>query len=480
VNLVDLVLWLPLLGFLITIASPKEAAGKVAFGLSLATLAAALMLALGGSGNTDMAWIPALDIAYRTGVDGLSLWLVVLTALLTPIAVMASWELDKPRTYYGLMLLLEFAVIGVFVARDLFLYYVFWELTLVPALLLIGMFGGAQRRTASVKFFLYTMAGSVLMLAAMVFLYIKLGTWDYTTLVARHMKLTPGESMFCFLAFFIAFAIKTPLFPVHTWLPDAYHAAPTPVTILLAGAMSKMGTYSLVRYCLPLFPDAAREAAGFVAVLALIGIVWGALVALVQPNIKRLIAYSSVSHLGFVVLGIFTFQQTGLDGSIYQMVAHGVSTGALFLMAGMLETRRQSLEIRDFGGVATVAPWLTTLFLLAAFTSVGLPLLANFVGEFLILQGAAIAHFSWAVVASLGVILSACYMLWMVQRTFYGETPALVQETVGDLRPREWTLVLPLAVLMIVLGVCTSTLMNPISEYTGKLLGKQTVSEVRR
>ena len=478
-NLVDLVLWLPLLGFLVTLVMPKNAAGKVAFAVATAAFGLSLML-VGGSGSTDMAWIPSLDINYRTGVDGLSLWLVVLTALLTPLAILASWRLDLPRTYYGLLLLLEFAVIGVFVARDLFLYYVFWELSLVPALLLIGMFGGAGRREAAVKFFIYTMVGSVLMLVAMVFLYVKLGSWDYSTLVARHLQLTLRESMFCFLAFFAAFAIKTPIFPFHTWLADAYTAAPTPVTILLAGVLSKMGAYSLVRYCLPLFPDAAREAAGFVAVLAIIGIVWGALIALVQPNMKRLVAYASVSHLGFVVLGIFSFQQVALDGAIYQMVAHGVSTGALFMMVGLLEVRRQSQEIRDYGGVATVAPWLTTMFLLATFTSVGLPLLANFVGEFMILQGAAMTNIVWAGVASLGVILSACYMLWMVQRTFFGPVAEMVPKTVDDLRLTEWAAVLPLALLMIWLGIWTQGLMPSISEYSSKMLGVKTMTEVRR
>jgi NADH-quinone oxidoreductase subunit M len=479
VNLVDLVLWLPLLGFLVTVVWPKESAGKAAFAVSVVTLGLSLML-VGGSAHTDMAWIPSLDISYRTGVDGLSLWLVILTALLTPIAVLASWNLDKPRTYYALMLLLEFAVIGVFVARDLFLYYVFWELTLVPALLLIGMFGGAGRREAAVKFFIYTMAGSLLMLAAMVFLYVKLGTWDYSTLVARHLQLTPTEAMFCFIAFFLAFAIKTPIFPLHTWLPDAYTAAPTPVTILLAGVLSKMGTYSLVRYCLPLFPDAARDAAGLVAALAIIGIVWGALVALVQPNMKRLIAYSSVSHLGFVVLGIFSFQQVGLDGAIYQMVAHGISTGGLFLLLCFLETRRQSQEIRDYGGVATAAPWLTTMFMVATFTSVGLPLLANFVGEFMILQGAAMTNMVWAGLASLGVIFSACYMLWMVQRIFFGPTPEVIAKTVDDLKLTEWAAVLPLTLLMIWLGISTQGLMPSISEYSGKLLGVAKITEVRR
>lgn len=477
-NLVDAVLWLPFLGFLAALVLPKDGAGKITFGLSLAALGAALMLWMNGSPNTDMKWIESLDINYRTGVDGLSLFLVLLTTLLTPIAILASWPENRPRTYYALILLLEFAVIGVFVARDLFLYYVFWELTLVPALLLIGMFGsnagGAGRREAAVKFFIYTMAGSLLMLAAMVFLYVKLHTWDYSTLLARHLQLTPTEAMFCFIAFFIAFAIKTPIFPLHTWLPDAYTAAPTPVTILLAGVLSKMGTYSLVRYCLPLFPDAARDAASLVAALAITGIVWGALVALVQPNMKRLIAYSSVSHLGFVVLGIFSFQQVGLDGAIYQMVAHGISTGGLFLLLAFLEQRRQSQEIRDFGGIATVAPWFTTLFMVATFTSVGLPLLANFVGEFMILQGAAMHNIVWAGVASLGVIFSACYMLWMVQRTFFGPTPGHIEKSVPDLRPTEWAAALPLVFLMIFLGIHTQCLMPDISEYSQKLLGAKT------
>jgi NADH-quinone oxidoreductase subunit M len=261
------------------------------------------------------------------------------------------------------------------------------------------------------------------------------------------------EGMWLFLAFFIAFAIKVPLFPLHTWLPDAHGEAPTAGSVMLASVMLKLGAYGIIRVCVPLFPQAAVKAAPYIIVLALVGIVYGALVAMVQPNMKRLVAYSSVSHLGFVVLGVFSFTRFGMDGAVYQMLNHGVSTGALFILVGFLYERRHSLEISDYGGVATVAPWLTTAFLITSLASMGLPLLNNFVGEFLILQGAAVAYFPWAVYAALGVIFSAVYMLWLVQRTFYGPTPELVRQRVGDLCPREWAILLPLVALMLWMGV---------------------------
>jgi NADH-quinone oxidoreductase subunit M len=287
------------------------------------------------------------------------------------------------------------------------------------------------------------------------------------------LSFTWEEQMLLFLAFFVAFAIKVPIFPLHTWLPDAHVEAPTAGSVMLASVMLKMGTYGLVRFCLPLFPGAARACAGWICVLAIIGIIYGALVAMVQPNMKKLVAYSSVSHLGFVVLGIFTFTQPGLDGAVYQMLNHGISNGALFLVVGLLYERQHSLEIVDFGGVATVAPWLSTAFLITTLASIGLPVLNNFVGEFLVLQGAAIANFPWAVWASIGVILSACYMLWMYQRVFYGEASESVRHHIPDMSLREWAAIVPLIVMMVWMGVFSQSFLPPVSQNTARIL-KQT------
>jgi NADH-quinone oxidoreductase subunit M len=295
-------------------------------------------------------------------------------------------------------------------------------------------------------------------------------------LAGGRFQFAPGEQLLLFLAFFLAFAIKVPLFPLHTWLPDAHVEAPSAGSIMLASVMLKMGTYGILHFCLPLFPSAARACAPWIAVLAIIGIVYGALVAMVQPNMKKLVAYSSVSHLGFVVLGIFSFTQQGLDGAVYQMLNHGISTGALFLIVGLLYERRHSLEIADYGGVATVAPWLSTMFLVTTLASIGLPMLNNFVGEFLVLQGAAIANFTWAVYASIGVILSACYMLWLYQRVFYGQASQEVVTRVPDLSLREWAAVLPLIVMMVWMGVYSQSFLPPVSRNTARVLEQTNVN----
>jgi NADH-quinone oxidoreductase subunit M len=289
-------------------------------------------------------------------------------------------------------------------------------------------------------------------------------------LASGKLTFAPAEQMLLFLAFFVAFAIKVPLFPLHTWLPDAHVEAPTAGSVMLASVMLKMGTFGILHYCLPLFPVAAHQCASWIAILAIIGILYGALVAMVQPNMKKLVAYSSVSHLGFVVLGIFSFTQIGMDGAVYQMLNHGITTGALFALVGFLYERRHSLEIADYGGVATVAPWLSTTFLVATLASIGLPLLNNFVGEFLVLQGTAIANFSWAAWASIGVILSACYMLWMYQRVFYGVTVAEVKKHMPDLSLREWAAIVPLIVMMVWMGVYSQSFLPPVSKATARVL----------
>jgi NADH-quinone oxidoreductase subunit M len=326
-----------------------------------------------------------------------------------------------------------------------------------------------------VKFFIYTMAGSVLMLAAMIFLYNQAGgTFDYIDILQKiktgQLGLTSQSELLLFLAFFIAFAIKVPLFPLHTWLPDAHVEAPTAGSVMLASVMLKMGTYGLLRFCLPLFPNAARECASWIVTLAIIGIIYGALVAMVQPNMKKLVAYSSVSHLGFVVLGLFSFTQAGMDGAVYQMLNHGISTGALFLLVGFLNERRHSLEITSYGGVATIAPGLAQTFMITMLASIGLPTLNNFIGEFLVLQGAAIANFQWAIYAAIGVILSACYMLWLYQRVFFGKASDDLKHPMYDLNAREWACIVPLIVMMVWMGCFTQTFMPPITAATAGIL----------
>jgi NADH-quinone oxidoreductase subunit M len=486
-TLLDFVLFLPLIGFLLLLAVPKTNPGlsrMAALVISLVVFLVSLALigALSGPAPEgyafahDSEWITSPPIRYHVGLDGLSLWLVLLTTLLTPVSILSSWKhIDhRVKEFYALLILLEFGLIGVFVSLDLFLFYVFWEVGLVPMYFLIGIWGHDRRIYAAVKFFLYTMAGSVLMLGAIIFLYNRAGTFDYIQILSQmqsgRLTLSTQAEMLLFLAFFLAFAIKVPLFPLHTWLPDAHVEAPTAGSIMLASVMLKMGTYGLVRFCLPLFPNASHKSAPWVIGLAVIGVIYGALVALVQPNMKKLVAYSSVSHLGFVVLGVFSFTQQGLDGAVYQMLNHGISTGALFLLVGYLYERRHSLEISAYGGVATPAPNLSIVFLITTLASIGLPMLNNFIGEYLVLQGASFVSFPATVFAALGVILSACYMLWLYQRTFYGKAPESLSHHMPDLNGREWAAILPLLLLMLWMGTYTQSFLPPISAQNTRIL----------
>ncbi len=486
-SLLDAVLFLPLLGFFALILVPKsnpQASRMGALVISLLIFVVSLGLLApywfanptGYTFSTNASWISYPPIRYHVGVDGLSLWLVLLSTLLTPIAVLVSWKSidNRVKEFFAFLILLEFGLIGVFVSLDLFLFYTFWEISLVPMYFLIGVWGHDRRIYAAVKFFLYTMAGSMLMLAAIIYVYNQSGTFDYVEILSKirggQLVFEPHTQMLLFLAFFVAFAIKVPLFPLHTWLPDAHVEAPTAGSIMLASVMLKMGTYGLVRYCVVLFPGAAHASSPWIAALAITGILYGALVALVQPNMKKLVAYSSVSHLGFVVLGIFSFTQQGLDGAVYQMLNHGVSTGALFLLVGYMYERRHSLEIAAYGGVATPAPNLATVFLITTLASVGLPTLNNFIGEYLVLQGAAQAKFAWVVFAALGVIFSACYMLWLYQRVFYGKASESVSHHMYDLKPREWAAVIPLLILMFWMGTFTQTFLPSISAQNAQIL----------
>jgi NADH-quinone oxidoreductase subunit M len=485
-NLLDILIVLPAVGFVATLLIPRsqeQVIRLLTLIFSLVAFAVSLGLAFGfqfgQTGQqfvTNFVWIQNHEIHYHVGIDGVSLWLIVLSAFLTPIAILVSWRSIHKRVkeFFAFLLLLEFGLVGVFAAWDLFLFYVFWEIVLVPMYFLIGIWGHDRRIYAAVKFFLYTMAGSVLMLAAIIYLYTHAGTFDYGVILDQlqsgRMVLSHTAETFLFLAFFLAFAIKVPIFPLHTWLPDAHVEAPVAGSLMLASVLLKMGTYGLLRFCVPLFPNAARENAPWIIILAIIGIIYGALVAMVQPNMKNLVAYSSVSHLGFVVLGIFSFTQMGLDGAVYQMLNHGVSTGALFILVGFLYERRHSLAIADFGGVATAAPWLSAIFLITTLASIGLPALNNFVGEYLVLQGAAQANFTWSVFAAIGVILSACYMLWMYQRVFFGSEAEEVKYHVPDLHPREWACMIPLVAMMVWMGIYTQTFLPAISEANLRIL----------
>src|ERR1700756_3228918 len=410
-------------------------------------------------------WIGAA-IRYHMGVDGISLFLVILTTFLVPISILASWQgiQEKVKGFFIALLVIETAMIGVFVSLDLFLFFVFWELTLIPMYFIVGIWGHDRRIYAAIKFILYTMFGSILMLVAILWLYnVSPGTrelaatFDFPEILARMragmIPLSGTTELLLFAAFFLAFAIKVPLFPLHTWLPDAHTEAPTAGSVMLAGVLLKMGTSGMLRFCLPLFPDAARQFAPAIAVLAIIGIVYGALVAMVQVDLKRLVAYSSVSHLGFVVLGIFAFHATSIDGAIFQMLSHGISTGALFLGVGMLYDRRHTHLIKEFGGLATPMPALAALYLFTCFASAGLPMLNGFVGEFLILAGTFQKHSNWAAWAALGVIFSAVYLLWSYQRVFFGSITQDKNGKLPDLDLRERGILVVMAVFILWMGI---------------------------
>jgi NADH-quinone oxidoreductase subunit M len=404
-------------------------------------------------------WINVPPINYHLGVDGISLFLVILTTFLTAVSVLASWTSihSRVKEFFVMLLMLEVGIIGVFLSLDLFLFFLFWEVMLIPMAFLIGIWGHERRIYAAVKFVLYTMAGSILMLVGIIWIYNVTQTFDLPTiqqlLQSGQTVLTRQQEMLLFLAFFFAFAIKVPLFPLHTWLPDAHVEAPTAGSVILAGVLLKMGTYGMIRFCLPLFPNASHRAAKWVATLAIIGIIYGALVAMVQPNLKKLVAYSSVSHLGFVVLGIFAFQNISMQGAVFQMLAHGISTGALFLLVGMLYDRRHTFEISEFGGLATPMPRLAAFFLFVALSSLGLPMLNGFVGEFLILLGTYQVHWRWAAWAATGVILSACYLLWSYQRVFFGEVTVEKNRMLPDTSAREKWILVTMAVVTLWMGI---------------------------
>jgi NADH-quinone oxidoreductase subunit M len=497
-SILTLVTFVPAAGALLLLFFPRRDRDIRLFALVISLLTFILSLHLPAHFVRDQAgfqfernipWIPTPNIHYHMGMDGISLWLVVLTTFLTPLCVLISWKSihERVKEFFILLLVLEAALIGVFVSLDLFLFYFFWESTLIPMALLIGMFGHGRKVYAAIKFFLYTMIASVFMLAAILWLYAKTGSFDFVTIQAAiHSGAVSGfaaAAQWLFLGFFIAFAVKVPLFPFHTWLPDAHVEAPTAGSVLLAGVLLKMGTYGLLRFNLGLFPEQARANASWIVVLALIGIVYGALVAMVQPNMKKLIAYSSISHLGFVVLGIFSFTQAGLNGAMFIMLAHGISTGALFMLAGVLYERRHTYEISEFGGLATPMPVYSTFFLFVMLASVGLPLLNGFIGEFLVLSGAFQAKMWWGVVAATGVIWSACYLLWMYQRVFFGVVKHEENNSLHDLNLRERIALWPAMIMALAMGVAPMLWLNsidpavhnalvPFAQFAAKVVGQ--------
>jgi NADH-quinone oxidoreductase subunit M len=470
-NLLSLIIYLPAAAAVLLLFFPRRAERSIktwAFLMAAATFVLSLQLCLhfdAASGRMQfeesVSWIEGGMIRHHLGIDGISLFLILLTTFLTPLAILSSWcsVSQRLKPYMFCMLFLETGMLGVFCALDLVLFYVFWEVMLIPMYFLIGVWGGKRRIYAAVKFILYTMVGSLLMLVAILYLFHLHGgtTFDYVeiarSLAAGSIRIQDSEEFWLFMAFLLAFAIKVPLFPLHTWLPDAHVEAPTAGSVILAGVLLKMGTYGLLRFCLPLFPTAAVAMAPVLSILALIGIVYGALVAMVQPDLKKLVAYSSVSHMGLVVLGIFAFTQQGLQGSVLQMLNHGLSTGALFLLVGMMVERRHTRLIDDFGGLAHRNPVLAAVFLVVTLSSIGLPGLNGFVGEILILAGTFVKNKTYAAVAASGMILGAVYMLWMYQRVFLGKATHKENLEMPDIGVRERLLLIPILLMMLWIGV---------------------------
>ena len=404
-------------------------------------------------------WFPEWGISYFIGIDGISLLLVLLTTFLTVICVLCSWKAieDRIKEYYITFLILETAMIGTLCALDLVLFYIFWELMLIPMYLLIGIWGGPRRIYAAIKFFLFTMAGSVLMFIAILALYFyyykTTGVYTFNVLDLYQASIPVVKQYWFFGAFALSFAIKVPMFPVHTWLPDAHTEAPTAGSVILAGVLLKMGTYGFLRFAVPLFPAAAFDAVPLMSILAVIGIIYGAIVSMMQPDLKRLIAFSSVSHLGYVMLGLFAFNIQGVQGGIYQMLNHGISTGGLFLIVGMIYERRHTRMIADFGGLAKVMPVFATFFMIITLSSIALPGTNGFVGEFLILLGAFKSNAVYGVLATTGVILGAVYMLWMFQRVMFGVITKEENRNLKDLGKREILILSSMVFFIILMGV---------------------------
>ncbi len=491
---------IPLIGSFLILFIKKEQANFIryaALGISIIVFLISLIIYFQFDSTTSdfqfinkIEWIKGLNIHYHVGIDGMSLLLVLLTTFLTPLTLLSSWSSieNKVKEFSFFFLMLEVGLLGVFVSLDLFLFYIFWEAMLIPMYFIIGIWGGKERIYAAVKFFIYTMFGSLLMLVAIIWLAVyaiePLGY--FTTNLLDLYKVAPQIPMniqiWMFLAFAFSFAIKVPIFPLHTWLPDAHVQAPTAGSVILAGVLLKMGTYGLLRFNLPLFPQASISAAPYISVLAVIGIIYGALVAMVQTDIKKLVAYSSVSHLGFVVLGIFAVTQESVQGAVIQMVNHGLSTGALFLLVGIIYERTHTREIADYGGIARLVPVYSFALMFASLSSVGLPGLNGFIGEFLILVGSfqsPILHSWWfTVFAASGVIFAAIYLLWMYQRVVFGQVTN--QKLVGlkDMNGREKLVLFPIFLFIVWIGIYPSTFLK-VSEKSSAKVVKQIYNPVK-
>jgi NADH-quinone oxidoreductase subunit M len=489
-----MVVWTPMVGALLILLVPKDnpdGVRRAALAFSGITFLLSLTLWLGFRLDTaDLQylearpWIPDFGVQYLIGLDGLSLLLVLLTTFLTPVVILFSFGdvTVRVKEYFFFVLMLETGMLGAFVALDLFLFYVFWELMLVPMYFIIGVWGGTRRIYASLKFMLYTMAAGLLMLIAMLYLVAaqaRTGTLTFDVRVLYDVVLTPTEQMWLFAAFALAFAVKVPMFPLHTWLPDAHVEAPTGGSVILAGVLLKLGTYGFLRFAMPLFPVAVAAATPLFMALAVVGILYGAAVAMVQPDLKKLVAYSSVSHLGFVVLGLFAMNVTGIEGAIYQMVNHGLSTGALFLLVGMIYGRRHTRQIADFGGLWRPVPRFAAVFLLVTFSSIGLPGLNGFIGEFLILLGAFGASPVAAAFAVGGIVLGAVYMLWMYQRVVFGPVTHEENAALADLTRREITVLAPVVVLIVLMGVYPTPFLRTMEPSVQALVARIAAGQAR-
>ncbi len=485
-DIVSLVTFVPAIAALVLLAIPGSQTKVIrgyALLVTLAVFALSIRLVTGFETSDAMQfmvkadWIPSLGVQYIIGVDGISLWLIMLVTFLSPITILSTFGsiTKRVKEFYFFALLLQTAMVGAFVALDAFLFYVFWEVMLIPMYFMIGMWGGERKIYATLKFFIYTMVGSLLMLVAILFVvwsyHQQTGVWTFELAQLLTAPLfEPKTQWLLFLAFALAFAIKVPMFPFHTWLPDAHVEAPTPGSVILAGVLLKMGTYGFVRFGMPLFPEAAIKAIPLISILAIIGIIYGALVALVQQDVKKLVAYSSVSHLGFVMLGLFALNTEAVSGAIYQMINHGISTGALFLLVGVIYERRHTRLISEYGGLTKVMPIYTVVFMVVTLSSIGLPLTNGFVGEFLILLGTFKANAWYGILGATGVVLGAVYMLWMFQRVFFGEVTNPENEKLKDLNLRESLVFAPLLIMIFVMGVGSKPFLEKMEPAVNKFV----------